>query len=210
MGFYDDQLLPRFTNVMLGNKAFAKVRREACEGLHGDVVEVGFGSGLNLPWLPSTVTGVWAVEPSGTATRLAAKRIATSTVAVHVAGLDGAALDLPADRFDSALSTMTLCTIPDVRGALQELRRVLKPGGSFHFAEHGHSPNDNVARTQDRFNGFQKRWAGGCHLNRDIAALITSAGFDIEHLRNFSLKGPKAWGYMYVGRATNNEKPEVP
>jgi len=201
MGFYNDHVLPRVTNVLLGNKAFGELRREVCEGLEGDVVELGFGSGLNLPWLPSTVTGVWAVEPSGTATKLATKRIASAKVAVHVAGLDGAHMDLPDDKFDSALSTMTLCTIPDVSSALEQLRRVLKPGGSFHFAEHGHSPDQKIARTQDRFNGFQQRWAGGCHLNRDIAGLITGAGFEIEHLRNFYLKGPKAWGYMYTGRA---------
>ena len=201
MGFYNDHVLPRVTNVLLGNKAFGELRREVCEGLEGDVVELGFGSGLNLPWLPSTVTGVWAVEPSGTATKLATKRIASAKVAVHVAGLDGAHMDLPDDKFDSALSTMTLCTIPDVSSALEQLRRVLKPGGSFHFAEHGHSPDQKIARTQDRFNGFQQRWAGGCHLNRDIAGLITGAGFEIEHLRNFYLKGPKAWGYMYMGRA---------
>jgi SAM-dependent methyltransferase len=203
VGIYDDQVLPRLTNVLLGNKAFGNVRREVCEGLHGDVVEVGFGSGLNLPWIPSTVTGLWAVEPSATATGLATKRIGRSTFAVHIAGLDGARLDLPDDRFDSALSTMTLCTIPDVLGALQELRRVLKPGGSFHFAEHGRSPDEKISRTQDRFNGMQKHFFGGCHLNRHVAGLITDAGFEIEDLRNFYLKGPKPWGYMSVGRASN-------
>jgi ubiquinone/menaquinone biosynthesis C-methylase UbiE len=201
MGFYGDQVLPRITNVLLGNKAFEQLRQEACEGLHGDVVELGFGSGLNLPWLPATVTGLWAVEPSGTATSLAKKRMASTPVPVHVAGLDGAHLELPDERFDGALSTMTLCTIPDVSSALQELKRVLKSGGSFHFVEHGHAPHERVARTQERFNGVQMWWAGGCHLNRDIAALITDAGFAIEELRTFYLKGPKAWGYMSLGRA---------
>jgi len=201
VGFYGDEVLPRITNVLLGNKAFGQLRQEVCEGLHGDVVELGFGSGLNLPWLPAAVTGLWAVEPSGTATKLAKKRMASTPVPVHVAGLDGAHLELSDEKFDGALSTMTLCTIPDISSALQELRRVLKSGGSFHFAEHGHSPDERIAGTQERFNGVQKRWAGGCHLNRDIAALITGAGFGIEELRNFYLKGPKAWGYMYLGRA---------
>jgi ubiquinone/menaquinone biosynthesis C-methylase UbiE len=98
---------------------------------------------------------------------------------------------------------MTLCTIPDVAGALREVRRVLKPGTSFHFAEHGHAPSPKVARTQERLNGIQQRIAGGCHLNRDIGALIADAGFEIDALRNFCLKGPKAFGYMYVGRARN-------
>jgi ubiquinone/menaquinone biosynthesis C-methylase UbiE len=204
MGVYSDQVLPRLTNRLLGTKEFGKLRREACDGLRGDVVEVGFGSGLNLAYLPDTVTGVWAVEPSGTATKLAAKRMAASPTPVQVVGIDGARLDLPQDRFDAALSTMTLCTIPDVSAALAELRRVLKPGGALHFAEHGHAPDDRVARTQDRFNGMQMRLAGGCHLNRDVVDLIRAAGFEIDQVRHFYLKGPKAWGYMSIGRAWSN------
>jgi ubiquinone/menaquinone biosynthesis C-methylase UbiE len=201
MGFYADHVLPRLVNLMLGTKEFAGVRREACEGLHGDVVELGFGSGLNLPYLPEAVNGVWTVEPSETAMRLADNRIAASPVVVHTVGSDGASIDSPDDRYDGALSTMTLCTIPDVEAALREVGRVLKPGASFHFAEHGHAPSEKIARTQDRFNGIQMRLAGGCHLNRDIAALLSGAGFEIDQLRNFYLKGPKAFGYMYVGHA---------
>ena len=189
------------TNWLLGTKEFGKLRREACEGLQGDVVEVGFGSGLNLVYLPDTVTGVWAVEPSGTATKLAAKRMAALATPVQLVGVDGARLELPDQRFDAALSTMTLCTIPDVRAALQELRRVLKPGATFHFAEHGRAPVEKVARAQDRFNAMQMRLAGGCHLNRDVVALITEAGFEIEQVRTFFLKGPKPWGFMSIGWA---------
>jgi ubiquinone/menaquinone biosynthesis C-methylase UbiE len=98
---------------------------------------------------------------------------------------------------------MTLCTIPDVTGALRELRRVLKPGGEFHFAEHGHAPDERVAHRQDQLNGLQRRVAGGCNLNREIAPLLTEAGFEIEAVRNFYLKGPKPWSYMYLGRARN-------
>jgi ubiquinone/menaquinone biosynthesis C-methylase UbiE len=119
------------------------------------------------------------------------------------AGLDGARLDLPDDRFDAALSTMTLCTIPDVDAALRELRRVLKPGAVFHFAEHGRAPDGRIARRQDRCNGLQRRMAGGCNLNRDVTGLLTDSGFEGLTLRNFYLKGPKAWGYMYVGSARN-------
>jgi ubiquinone/menaquinone biosynthesis C-methylase UbiE len=201
VGIYTDQVVPRVTNVVLGNKEFAKIRAEECEGLTGDVIEIGFGSGLNLPHLPPEVTGLWAVDPSGVAQKLAANRIAATTVPFHSAGLDGAHLDLPDDRFDSALSTMTLCTIPDVVTALDELKRVLKPGARFHFAEHGRAPDEKVARFQDRFDPWQGRIAGGCHLNRDIAALISEAGFAIEQLRNFYLKAPKSFGYMYLGRA---------
>jgi ubiquinone/menaquinone biosynthesis C-methylase UbiE len=210
MGFYNEQVLPRVVNVMLGNKEFAKVRKEACEGLHGDVIELGFGSGLNLPHLPPEVTGVWTVDPSRVAMRLAAKRVTAAPVGVHVGGLDGARLAFPDDRFDSALSTMTLCTIPDVGAALRELRRVMKPGGCFHFAEHGHSPDANVARTQDRFDGFQQKVAGGCHLNRPIDALLTDTGFEIETMRNYYLKGPKLLSYMYAGRARNPLSGQAP
>jgi len=196
-------VLPRITDKLLGNADFAKVRREACAGLHGDVVEIGFGSGLSVPCLPPAVTGVWAIEPSAVARRIAAKRVSASPVPLHEAGLDGARLDAPDARFDAALSTMTLCTIPDAAGALREVRRVLKPGAAFHFAEHGYAPDLRVARTQDRCNGLQRRVAGGCNLNRDIAALLAAAGFEVEAMRNFYLKGPKPWGYMYVGRARN-------
>ena len=200
--FYTEQVVPRLTNVLLGSHAFGTVRAQTCAGLHGDVIELGFGSGLNLAYLPDAVSGLWAVEPSGVGMKLAAKRIAASPVPVHPAGLDGARIDLPDDRFDCALSTMTLCTIPDVDAALRELHRVLKPGGTFHFAEHGRAPDPKVARTQDRFTGLQQRLAGGCHLERDIPALLAHAGFAITELDNSFLKGgPKAWSYMFIGRA---------
>ncbi len=202
MGFYTDQVVPRVTNVMLGTRAFGEIRGRVCDGLHGDVIELGFGSGLNLAHLPAAVTGLWAVDPSGTAMKLAAARITAASVPVRAAGLDGARLDLPDERFDAALSTMTLCTIPDVASALSELYRVLKPGAEFHFAEHGRAPDAKVASVQDRFDGLQQRMVGGCHLNREMRPLLEQAGFAIGEIDNFFLKGsPKAWGYMYVGRA---------
>ena len=204
MGVYAEQVLPRITNLVLGNAEFGrKFRARACAGLMGDVVELGFGSGLNLPYLPSEVTGIWTVEPSRVALQLARSRIAASTAPVHRGTLDGARLDFPDDRFDAALSTMTLCTIPDVYGALAELRRVLKPGAVFHFAEHGLADDPKVVRRQRRFEPMQKRFAGGCHLARDIATLVTAAGFEITELDKQFMKGPKPWSYMYVGRARN-------
>jgi SAM-dependent methyltransferase len=204
MGFYDDQVVPRAVNLLLGSKSFGRViRARACAGLHGDVLELGFGSGLNLPYLPPEVAGVWTVEPSGVGRKLAAKRIAASPIPVHDGGLDGARLDFPDDRFDSALSTMTLCTIPDAESALRELRRVLQPGASFHFAEHGLAPDEKVARAQHRFDPWEQRFAGGCHLARDMRALIGDAGFELEELDTRYIQGPKAWSYMYVGRARN-------
>jgi SAM-dependent methyltransferase len=201
MGFYGEQVVPRLTNVMLGNRSFGKLREETCAGLHGSVIEIGFGSGLNMPHLPPEVTDLWVVEPSETARRLAAKRIDASPVALHEAGLDGGRIDASDDQFDGALSTMTLCTIPDVAGALDELRRVLKPGGTFHFCEHGRAPDARVARRQDRWNPVQNRVAGGCNVNRDMPALLDEAGFEIELLRHFYMTGPKVMGYMSLGRA---------
>jgi SAM-dependent methyltransferase len=202
MGIYSDQILPRAINVMLGTKAFGRqIRTRACVGLRGDVIELGFGSGLNIPYYPAEVTGVWTVEPSGVALALAKSRIAASTAPVHTGTLDGERLDFDADRFDAALSTMTLCTIPAVDVALAELRRVLKPGATFHFAEHGLAPDPKVARRQHRFDPWEVRFAGGCHLARDMPALITAAGFEIEQLDTEYIKGPKPWSYMYIGRA---------
>jgi ubiquinone/menaquinone biosynthesis C-methylase UbiE len=201
VGYYSEQIVPRITNVLLGNKEFAKLRAEECEGLHGDVIEVGFGSGLNLAHLPPAVTGVWTVEPSRVALQLAAKRIADSALEVHNDALDGERLPFDDARFDGGLSTMTLCTIPDVHAALRELRRVLKPGAEFHFAEHGHAPDPKVARWQDRLNGVQNKVAGGCNLNRAIDVLLLGAGFEISSMHNFYLKGPKPMGYMYMGVA---------
>jgi len=204
MGIYENQVLPRAINVMLGTKGFGRVvRGPACAGLRGDVIELGFGSGLNLPHLPPEVTGVWTVDPSVVGMQLARKRISASSVPVHEGGLDGARLDFPDDRFDGALSTMTLCTIPDAQGALRELRRVLKPGAKFHFAEHGLAPDPKVARFQHRFDPWQQRFAGGCHLARDIRSLIGDAGFEIDQLDTRFIQGPKAWSYMYIGRAQN-------
>jgi len=205
MGFYGEQVLPRIINKLGDTKAVREVRDETCKGLHGDVIEVGFGSGLSVPHLPSTVSGVWAVEPSETAMKLAQSRVDASPIPVKQAGLDGEKLEESDDRFDAALSFMTLCTIPDANAALGELRRVLKPGAEFHFAEHGRSPDEKVARNQDRFNPLENMFVGGCNLNREIDALITGAGFEITRLRNFYLKGggPKTVSYMYVGAARN-------
>ena len=197
-------MLPRAIDVMLGTKAFGREIRDAtCAGLHGDVIELGFGSGLNVPYYPPEVTGVWTVDPSVVGMKLAQKRITASPVPVHGGGLDGGRLDFSDDRFDAVLSTMTLCTIPDAAGALGEVRRVLKPGASLHFAEHGLAPDDKVARFQHRFDPWQQRFAGGCHLARDMRALISDAGLEIEELETRFIKGPKAWSYMYIGRARN-------
>jgi ubiquinone/menaquinone biosynthesis C-methylase UbiE len=191
MGIYGDQLLPRFVNVACGTKAAAKQRRRACEGLAGDVVEIGFGSGLNTPFYPPAVTRVAAIEPADVGWRLARKRVAATTIPIERSGLDGQSLPFPDDSFDAALSTWTMCTIPDLEAALRELRRVLKPGGALHFLEHGLAPDEGVRRWQHRFDPVQQRLFGGCHLTRAIPDLVTGAGFTIRELDRYYDKGPK-------------------
>jgi ubiquinone/menaquinone biosynthesis C-methylase UbiE len=161
------------------------LRRRVCDGLEGDVVEIGFGSGLNVPFYPDAVTRVAAVEPADVGWNLAAERVRASNVAVERAGLDGQSLPFDDNSFDSAVSTWTLCTIPDVATALQEVRRVLKPGATLHFVEHGLAPDERVRRWQHRFEPLQKRLFGGCHLTRPIVDLLTIAGFTITELDVF-------------------------
>jgi SAM-dependent methyltransferase len=202
MGVYGEQVLPRIIDVVCNMKANRPQRRRVCDGLAGDVVEIGFGSGLNVPFYPAAVAGVAAVEPADVGWKLAAKRLGASAVPVERSGLDGQSLPFPDDRFDAALSTWTMCTIPDIDAALRELRRVLKPGGTLHFVEHGLAPDAGVRRWQHRLEPVQKRLFGGCHLTRPIADLLTGAGFAITELDVYYETGaPKLVGANSLGVA---------
>lgn len=203
MGIYGEQVLPRLINVACGLKAVEPLRQRVCEGLHGEVVEIGFGSGLNAPFYPASVARVTAIEPADVGWKLAEKRLAETAVPVERSGLDGQSLPFPDDSFDSALSTWTLCTIPDVAAALSEVRRVLRPGGSLRFLEHGLAPDERVQRWQHRLEPMQKRIFGGCHLTRPIPDLLTASGFAIEDLDVFYEDGtPKFVGADSLGTAT--------
>jgi ubiquinone/menaquinone biosynthesis C-methylase UbiE len=201
MGLYSGQLLPRATDVIMAGKQFGPVRARVAAGLDGEVVEIGFGSGLNIAYYPPAVRRVRAVDPATLGRKLASKRLATSPAPVEFAGLDGQHLPVDSESVDHVLATWTLCSIPQPERALAEIHRVLRPGGGFHFAEHGRSPDPKVARWQDRLTPIQRRLAGGCHLNRPIQTLIEASGLELAKIGNYYLQGPKAFSYMYEGVA---------
>lgn len=207
MGYYERRVVPRLVDLTCGNRMFDKVRARVCAGLAGDVLEVGFGSGRNVPHYPDDVDRVLAVDPSLLGRELAAERVAASRVPVEFVGLEGAALPLDDASVDHVLCTWTLCTIPDATAALNEMRRVLRPGGALHFVEHGLAPDAGVARWQRRLTPIQRRVAGGCHLDRPIAALISGAGFAISDLQTYFGKGPKSFSYFYEGCALPGPSP---
>ena len=202
MGLYGEQILPRMVDKACGMKSSDPLRRRVCEGLAGNVVEIGFGSGHNVPFYPAEVAEVSAVEPSDVGWRLAAERVGATSVPIRRSGLDGASLPFPDDTFDAAVSTWTMCTIPDLAAALAELRRVLRPGGTLHFVEHGLAPDEGVRRWQHRLEPVQKRVFGGCHLTRPIVDRITAAGFTVAELDVFyEEKTPKPFGANSLGVA---------
>jgi ubiquinone/menaquinone biosynthesis C-methylase UbiE len=202
MGFYADQVLPRFTDRVMDRGELRRIRARVAAELRGEVLEVGFGSGLNVSYYPQAVTRVRAVDPATVGRKLAAKRVAASGVPVEYVGLDGQALPLDSESIDHVLTTWTLCTIPDVGRALGEIRRVLRPEGSLHFVEHGLSPEPGVARWQGRLTPLQRRLAGGCHLNRPIDQLVARSGLELTRMDNYYLPGPRALGYIFEGAAS--------
>lgn len=201
MGIYTDQVLPRVIDVVLGGSKLGELRSRAMGGMSGEVLEIGFGSGTNVPWYPSGVTKVYAVDPATVGRRLAADRLAASPVPVEFVELVGARIDLPDASVDNALSTFTLCTVPDEVATLGEIARILRPGGRLYFLEHGRSDRPSVATRQRRLDGIQVRIAGGCHLTRDHRAMLERAGFSDVECTNFRIAGPATMSFMYAGSA---------
>ena len=202
MGIYSDIIFPRMLEFLLGGRVPMEYRRRTLAEAHGDVLEIGFGTGLNLSCYPQQVDRLTLVDPARLLPKRVNRRIEAAGLPVERAFLDAEQLPFEADRFDTIVSTWTLCTIPDVAAALAEVRRVLKPGGNLLFLEHGRSGDQRVARRQDRWNGVQRFLGCGCNLNRPIDRLIASAGLQIRSLERFQMPGVPAIGAEhYLGTA---------
>ena len=202
MAFYRDRIFPRIMNLMMNTKETRRIRAEVCAPLKGEVVEIGFGTGLNLPHIPPDVTRLLAVDPMERGRSMAQERLDASPVPVEFVGLDGESLPIEDQSVDAVLATWTLCSIADPVAAVREVKRVLKPGGTLHFVEHGRSESQSVQKWQYRLDPIQKRLAGGCHLSRPIDELVTSAGFEMVRLDAYQQpKEPKPFGWFFEGIA---------
>lgn len=189
-------------NRMCNTAETRRVRAEVCAPLAGDVLEIGFGTGLNLPHLPPAVTRLLAVDPMDRGRELAAERLAATPVPVAFVGLDGQSIDIPDDSVDAALATWTLCSVRDPSAAVREIQRVLRPEGVLHFVEHGRSPEPKVETWQRLLNPVQKRIACGCNLTRDIPSIIDAGGMTVTSLETFYTEGhAKVLGWTFQGTA---------
>lgn len=202
MSFYEDKVLPRLINVACGSKPAYKQREKIVPRARGDVLEIGFGSGLNLPHYDrSAVRHIFALEPAAGMRKIAARPIADSGLDIELIDLPGEEIPLDDDSVDTVLVTYTLCTIAEVAGALDGMRRVLKPNGKLLYCEHGKAPDASVVRWQNRLNPGWRKFAGGCNMNRDIPKILTSAGFNIEDDNRMYIPGIKSLSYNYWGAA---------
>lgn len=203
MGFYDKHVLPRFINCACGTKPIMRQREKVVPQASGTVLEIGIGTGLNLPhYNAEQVDRVIGVDPSEKSWELAAGRAASVAFEVEFVGLPGEQIPLADNSVDTVMVTYSLCTIPDPVRALQGMARVLRPAGKMIFCEHGRAPDVNVYKWQKRINPLWMKLAGGCHLNRDIPALLGAGGFDIEQMKEMYLPGsPKFASYNYWGSA---------
>ena len=204
MGWWAQQVTPRLVEIGADQPVMVSLRRRACTGLHGRVLELGFGSGVNVPVYPADVAEVIAIEPSDLAWRRSERRRSLGQTPVRRGGLDGQRLDLPDDHVDAVLTSLTLCTIPDPSQALREAFRVLRPGGTLHFLEHGIAPDAGVRRWQRRLEPVQRRVFDGCHLTRPIDDLVEASGLAMESIDRAYAPVPRPMrplAFVYLGRA---------
>jgi len=202
MGFYEKLVLPRLINIAMRNTRLAGYRQKTIGAARGLALEIGVGSGLNLPLYTPAVDRVHGIDPSPELLRLASQRLADGSVPVSLVRASAQQLPFSEAVFDTLVMTWTLCSIPNPSAALHEMRRVLKPGGRLLFVEHGLSPEDLIAGWQHRLTPCWKRIGGGCHLDRKMDDLIRAAGFRVDSLETGYMKGPKPWTFMYQGSAT--------
>jgi ubiquinone/menaquinone biosynthesis C-methylase UbiE len=201
VGLWRDHVLPRCVARAMAGDDVATERRKCVPRARGRVLEVGFGAGLNLPHYDAArVDEVLAVEPALVNQKLAAAAVAAAAFPVRFVGRAGEELPLDDASVDCVVSTWTLCTIADPTRALAEMRRVLRPDGELLFLEHGRAQDERTARWQRRLDPLQKVWAGGCHLSRPIDELVRGAGFALDELERYTMKGPRIFCSMYLGR----------
>lgn len=202
MSWYEERVLPRLINFACSTRPQARQREKIVPRATGDVLEIGFGSGLNLPYYDAgKVRKIWGLEPSAGMRRLAHTRVDESTIDVELIDLPGEEIPLDSNSVDTVVVTYTLCTIPDVSDALAGVRRVLKSDGRLLYCEHGKAPDADVYKWQTRLNGGWKKFSGGCNMHRDIPALLDQSGFSIEDDNRMYLPGIKALTYNYWGSA---------
>jgi ubiquinone/menaquinone biosynthesis C-methylase UbiE len=203
MSFYSRHVFPHVLDWLMSQDSFTAARRELLRGVSGDVLEIGFGTGLNLEHYPASVKSLTTVDVNPGVHKLAEKRLENARLPVRFALVSGESLPMADASFDAVVSTWTLCSIPDVESALLEIRRVLKPEGRFYFVEHGLSPDRRVAKWQQRLTPIQKIIADGCHLDRDHLSLIAGAGLTVVEKRQFQADGlPAVGAFMTLGVAT--------
>jgi len=205
MGIYNKHIFPILMGLTLGGKKIGEQRKKTLSRVRGKILEVGFGTGLNLSHYPSYVRAITAIDPNPGMNRKAQKRMKRSSLQVGLHEYSSEKLPFENQTFDSVVVTFTLCSIPDVELALWEIHRVLNSGGKLFFIEHGISNEPKVQKWQKRITPWQKRFADGCHLDRDMASLIENAGFHFEDLKKYYFKGfPKISGFFYQGIAVKD------
>ncbi len=202
MSFYEDRVLPHLIDIACSTKPARKQREKIVHLAEGDILEIGFGSGLNLPYFDGDrVRKIFGLEPSAGMRRKAQPNVEASGLDVEFIDLPGEEIPLESNSVDTVLVTFTLCSIDDAAAALEGMRRVLKPGGKLLYCEHGAAPDGGVRRWQDRLNPAWKRVSGGCNMNRDIPLLIESTGFRLTSDERMYIPGPKILSYNYWGVA---------